>query len=311
MRLDRLLAITLMLINRKRITAHELAEYFEVSARTIYRDIEAINLAGIPVVSFQGNSGGFGILEGYTVDRQMLTIEDMTAILSALKGINATFEDRKIDTTIEKITSLVPADKSDLFSMHEEQVILDILPWGYGTKQKEKLRMIHRCIKESRIIGFSYRNLKGQVTRRKVEPMSLILKGASWYLYGYCLYREDFRLFRLSRIRDPERQTEPFQRREKKYEHYHLDTLSQNQQQLTEILLRFPPEAYSRVEEAFDQEELSKDENGYFLARITWPEDQWVYSWILSFGDEVEVLEPPHIRKIIREKALKISSFYP
>ena len=111
MRLDRLLAITVLLLNRDRISARELARRFEVTVRTIYRDVEALCLAGIPVVSFQGNNGGFGLVENYRWDRQLLNMNDMVSMLTALKGVNETLGDDELDNAIEKVTSLVPAER--------------------------------------------------------------------------------------------------------------------------------------------------------------------------------------------------------
>lgn len=131
-----MLTITIMLLNRERISAKELADKFEISVRTVYRDIEAINLAGIPIISYSGNNGGFGIMENYKIDRQLLTLNDMTAILSALKGVNTTLEDRELDSAIEKIKSLLPRDRAFEMDQRSEQIIFDILPWGPGSRQK-------------------------------------------------------------------------------------------------------------------------------------------------------------------------------
>ena len=136
MRIDRMLAITVMMLNRDRISARELAERFEVSIRTIYRDIEAINLAGIPVISYPGNNGGFGIMDNYKIDRQVLSLKDMLSILSALKAISSSLEFSELDNAIEKINSLVPRGKTGQKNLFAEQFVVDILPWGFRKRQK-------------------------------------------------------------------------------------------------------------------------------------------------------------------------------
>ena len=112
MRIDRMLAIVVLLLNRKTITAKELADRFEVSLRTIYRDIDAVNEAGIPVLSNQGSGGGFSIMENYRLNHQFLSLENSRAIIAALKGVNTALQDREVEMAMEKIRSLIPAEKA-------------------------------------------------------------------------------------------------------------------------------------------------------------------------------------------------------
>ena len=143
MRIDRLLSIIILLLNRDRMSARELADRFEVSIRTIYRDIDAINLSGIPIISFPGTGGGFGIMENYTIDRQVLTLNDIMTILSALKGIHTTFDDRTMENAIEKITSLLPQETSKQLEKEQEQVIFDIMPYGYTAERRHLLKKLY------------------------------------------------------------------------------------------------------------------------------------------------------------------------
>ena len=308
MRIDRMLAITVMLLNRQRISARELAEKFEVSIRTIYRDIEAINMAGIPVVSFSGNNGGFGILETFTLDRQLLTLNDMINILGALKGVNTTFKDRELDTAIEKIQNLVPKDKERQVQRHLQQVVIDIVPMGYTRRQKERLQVVQQAVTRSHLLKFEYRNSKGETCTRTVEPMTLLFKGYAWYLYAFCLLKNDFRLFRLSRMKDALMIDKQFTRREKTY-------LENSEQDTTTIpwvrlVLKFSPCVRFRVEDYFDEETIELLPSGELLVTVEYPENEWVYSLILGYGEYVKVLEPEHIREIIRKKSRKIFNLY-
>ncbi|RUM36698.1 MAG: YafY family transcriptional regulator, partial [Desulfobulbus sp.] len=146
MKLDRLLSIVIMLLNRQRVQAKDLADHFEVSTRTIYRDIEAINRAGIPVVTHQGNKGGLGIIDSYKLDRQVLTLQDMVTMLSVLKGVNSTFKDRQINNAIEKIHALVPEHKQEFVKNHVDQIVIDVMPWGSSLKHKEKMMTLQQAI---------------------------------------------------------------------------------------------------------------------------------------------------------------------
>ena len=165
MRIDRMLAITVLLLNRDRISARELADRFEVSIRTIYRDVDAISMAGIPITSYAGKQGGFKIIDSFKLDRQLLTMKDMLTMLSALKGINATLENEELDSAIDKITCLIPDDKTSLLEDHLQHISIDILPWGTQKKQQKFLKQIHNSITENYIIEFRYENTKREIYR--------------------------------------------------------------------------------------------------------------------------------------------------
>lgn len=308
MRIDRMLGITVMLLNKDRISARELADKYEVSVRTIYRDIEAINMAGIPIVAYSGNNGGFGIMSNFRLDRQLLTFQDMLSMLSALKGINSTLEDKELDTAIEKITNLVPEDKTTQLQQYLQHVTIDVRPWGYREKQKKYVKCIHGAIVNSVLIEFTYSNNKGEVKRRAVEPMTLLFKGYAWYLFAFCKAKNDFRLFRLSRIKDLTVTNTNFKRKNVTYDEHSSSSFDPST--LINLVLKFSSALKMKVEEYFDEEIIEYLENGDMIVRVRFPEEDWLYSMILGFGEQAEVLEPKHIREKIAEKAEKIFSLY-
>ena len=308
MRIDRMLAITVILLNKDRISARELADRFEVSIRTIYRDVDAISMAGIPITSYAGKQGGFGIIDNFKLDRQLLTMKDMLAMLSALKGINATLENEELNSAIDKITCLIPDDKTNLLEDYLQHISIDILPWGTQKKQQKFLKKIHNSVKENNIIKFRYENSKGEIRERKVEPMTLIFKGYAWYLFAFCLYRKDYRLFRLSRMKDVNILEEKFVRKSKTHKEYFKE--SDKSGKMTNIILKCSNKIKQKVIEYFGEENVEVQENGNSIVNFSAPEDDWLYSIILSFGEYVEVLEPEQIRNIIKEKAEKIFSNY-
>ena len=307
MRIDRLLSIIILLLNRDRMSARELADRFEVSIRTIYRDIDAINLSGIPIISFPGINGGFGIMENYTIDRQVLTLNDIMTILSALKGIHTTFDDRTMENAIEKITSLLPQETSKQLEKEQEQVIFDIMPYGYTAERRHLLKKLYKAVSGNQLIEFDYRNLKGEAGRRITEPMTLLLKGSAWYLFAYCLWKKECRLFKLSRIRKLTLLNKIFIRRKISYKDHRMFATPKN---LVSIHLKFFPNARLRVEEYFESHQLEYKTGGSIHAHITYPLDEWVYSFILSYGEDVEVISPPYVREKMKEKVKKINSFY-
>jgi predicted DNA-binding transcriptional regulator YafY len=308
MRIDRMLAITVILLNRDRISARELADRFEVSVRTIYRDVDAIGLAGIPITSYAGKQGGFKIIDSFKLDSQLLTMKDMLAILSALKGINATLENEELNSAIDKISCLIPDDKTNLLEDHLQHISIDILPWGTQKKQQKFLKQIHNSVSENSIIEFRYENSKGEIKERKIEPMTLIFKGYAWYLFGFCLYRNDYRLFRLSRMKDVNILNEKFDRKAKTHKEYFKE--SDKSEKLTKIILKCSNKIKQKTIEYFGEDNVEIQENGELIVNFSAPEDEWIYSIILSFGEYSEVLEPERVRDIIKEKAKKIVSLY-
>lgn len=186
MRIDRMLSIVITLLHKEKISARELADKFEVSVRTVYRDIQAINRAGIPIITYAGSSGGIGLMDTFKLDRRLLSMEDFIYILSSLKGINETLDNKEIENAIDKISSLVPKEKSELIDSQLEHIIFDMVPWGYAKKQTKKVKSLHESIINKQIIEFQYIDQNGKATKRNVEPMSLVFKGSTWYLFGYC-----------------------------------------------------------------------------------------------------------------------------
>jgi predicted DNA-binding transcriptional regulator YafY len=311
MRLDRLLTITILLINRDRVSASDLTDRFEVSVRTIYRDIEALSLAGIPVISYPGNNGGFGLVENYRWDRQLLTMNDMVAMLTALKGVNETLKDDELDVAIEKVTSLVPSDRSDDLRESLDQFVVDMEPWGGAPRRRERVQLLHRAVVQHRCAQFTYSSSKGEDSSREVEPMTLILKGYTWYLFAFCRSRDDYRIFRLSRLRDLELTNERFSRRPGSYRDYMVgDRPEDVGPQAIDLHLRFQPAIRFLVEDYFDEAERVINPDGTIDVSVQYPDGEWLYSMILSYGDQVEVRSPVEVRANVARCAQRVAELY-
>ncbi|WP_339233963.1 YafY family protein [Oceanobacillus sp. FSL W7-1281] len=310
MKLERLLSIIILLINHRMLQAKDLAKRFEVSVRTIYRDIEAINAAGIPIVTYQGVHGGIGLAEGYRLDRNLLTNDELATIVTALRSISTSYEKVQHQQLMEKMNSVIHPVDAEAFQSKTSRVLIDYSPWDNNTHLQEKLKRIEQAIDTCLFIVFTYSDAQGRVTQRTAEPHTLILKGRQWYVQAYCTDREQFRLFKLRRIKslsvDPKLS---FTRRplpEQKQIKGKQSSLSHN----NEVVLRFQKEARHLAEDWFDAEELIPTENEAWLVKKAYPEDEWLYSFILSFGPHVEVLEPVHLRDIIAERAAQITKIY-
>lgn len=307
MKIDRMLTIIVMLLNRERISAKELAEKFEISVRTVYRDIDTINMAGIPIVSYPGNNGGFGIMENYKLNHQILTLNNMCSMLSALKGINSTLEDVELESSIEKLRNLIPQDKTPHVDLHMEQIIIE-LPWRYTQKQKQRVKIIQNAINASQLMTITYRNYANETSTRQLEPMSLVFTGYTWYLFAYCHLRADFRVFRLSRIIELQVEDKLFKRRETSY--HDLEQASLTNTNSTSITLKFAPQARTRVEDYFDRETIEILNTGELIVTVYFPKEEWYFPMIFSFGEHVEVLGPERIRQAVASKIKLMQAKY-
>jgi predicted DNA-binding transcriptional regulator YafY len=205
-KINRLLEITLILLNKKAVTAGELAARFGVSTRTIYRDIDDLSASGVPVFTNKGSSGGISLLENYAINRTLLTDHERDSLLLALKTLQAT-RYPEIDAIMEKIGAVFKQAGA------ADWVQVEFSPWGSGPNEENKFFDIKRAILECRVTGFDYINVNGILSRRKTEPMLLLFKGQAWYVWGYCRTKHDFRTFRISRIRNIEVTGDKFVRR--------------------------------------------------------------------------------------------------
>jgi predicted DNA-binding transcriptional regulator YafY len=302
MKLDRLLSIVVILLNRDRMTAADMARRFEVAERTIYRDLDAINASGIPVVAYSGPGGGFCIDPSYTIDRRLLGFDDLRAIVSALKGVNTALEDRAIGSALEKIESLGPRPRSPEFL--EDRVVIDLFPWGRREEERRLVKALEPAIAERRLVGFSYSSYGRKAEKRVVEPMTLVFKAYAWYLWGFCRLRGDYRIFKLSRIRDLELTLERFKRKPRSYS---PDAEPPRPAQM-DLVLRVDAARSAQAEEWFGGEEAEREPGGGLRIRLRVPEGSWILATVLGFGPGIEILEPLPLRRALSEMAAGISA---
>ncbi|SDO02161.1 Predicted DNA-binding transcriptional regulator YafY, contains an HTH and WYL domains [Paenibacillus sp. yr247] len=310
MKIDRLLAITMLLLNRKRISAKELSERFEVSLRTVYRDVEAINQAGIPVVSYAGMSGGYEIMDQYRLDRQFLSLEELQSIIVGLKGIRSTVGDQEIGNLLDKVGALVAKSEQNTIANLNDQLIIDMNPWRGGNEDKEKLNTLRNAIRESKQISFQYISSQSEQSVRTAEPLSIVAKGFGWYLYGYCLLREDFRIFRLSRMKEIDVLSQTFERKTESIEKLGHGWGKRDPSSLIQLVLHAQPNVQAQVEDYFQSKQIAFQADGSMIITATQPDEPWLHGMLLSFGPSLRILEPAHLAAIIKEKAKKIVQLY-
>ena len=310
MRIDRLLSIIVYLLNRQLVSARELAERHGVTVRTIQRDMEAIGLAGIPIMSVQGPHGGYGIVDSYKMDRQLMSVDDLFYIVTALSGIVSSTSNKKIAATAEKIKSLIPERDEALFDEKHQKLFVDFSMLSDPANKPDLFEIIERAIDQNSLLHIGYTNNKLETTERLVEPMTIVFKWRSWYLFAYCRLRGDYRLFRFSRIRSPMLIDRRFERRPMSVEDYLTRSDTWSTSKRVDLVLAFDGKMKALVKEFFFGNEITCDDSGRLVVHASMPEDGWVYGMILSYGSFVEVLSPEHIRKLIADTAANIQKKY-
>ena len=310
MKINRLLSIVMYLLSRKRMSGQELAELFEVSLRTIYRDLETINSAGIPIVSYSGANGGYEIMEQYRIDRQIVTLEDLHSIMNALKGIQSSLDDPALDDLMAKVGALVTKSEQSRLEEAGEKLIFDTKIWRGIHVDRPMLTSLRQAAKNRLVVLFKYTNSEGTGELRTVEPIGLAWKGYTWYLYAYCRLRKDYRTFRLTRIKELVVSAERFANRDISMEDLDARWGRQDTENQIRMVLRFHSRARAKVEEYFPPEEITITEDGNLVVRTEHAEDKWLYGTLLSYGTDVTVLEPKHLADNIKERARQIYSLY-
>lgn len=300
MKINRLLGILLYLLNRRTATAKELADHFEVSQRTIYRDMISLEEAGIPLMADQGIGGGYGLPHHFQLDRQLFRPRDLEALSAMLKGLDRAIPDPARAEALGKIQNLLPREEG------AGPIVIDIMPWGSGPALKEKLNRLHRAIQACRITTFQYRDSHGNRTQRSLEPYHLIFRGSDWYLWGYCLLRNDYRMFRLSRISDLELDGSFEPRDDSAYNHLEQNLPAETPK---EILLKVFPPGQERAKEEFPQEWLEEDGQD-LIVHLHYGWDPWVKGYLLSWGNRLEVLGPPAIRQWVQDQLKEMTGLY-
>lgn len=300
MQIERLIQMIFYLIDHKKVTAKELAVYFGVSTRTIYRDVNTLTLAGIPILSTKGTGGGISLLDGYTVDRSLLTKEEQQNIYQGLQILQATkFPNSEL--ALRKIGAVFRE------ALQPKWLEVDFSFWGSDDSEKIKISDLQGAILNKQVIAFEYFNSELQKSNRQVEPLRLVFKSHAWYIVGYCQTKQEIRIFRLSRIRGMQVKEETFDR--ELPEDYSLNS-QQSTDHLPVLKLKFSPEAAHRLYDEFSAEQLVAQKDGSYVVEFPAELNNWMIHYLLSFGKQVEVLEPESARVVLKERALEIAALY-
>ncbi len=314
---ERLLETVFLLLDKRKVTAEELATRFGVSKRTVLRDMESLTLAGIPIYSRQGKEGGFSLMETFILDKSLLTAEEQKEILSALETMKP-FTENHTEKLLMKLKGIFssPEPRTDWLEV-------DFFRWGKKNGDSERFNLLKSCILKRQPVAFVYSGTSGKTEKRQAYPLKLVFKKNTWYLQGFCPDKNDYRTFKLNRLRELSVLPGSF---EDKYRpplldnpEYILenpatnppDTGNQNPPvPIISLILEFSPEVAYRVYDEFEPEEITPNSDGSFTVEVSYPETDWVYGYILSFGTAVTVISPRRVAEIIKSRSEKIFQKY-
>jgi len=289
---SRLFKILYYLLDRGHATAPELAAEFEVSARTIYRDVEALSSAGIPIYAETGRNGGIYLLQDFILDRAILSENEKQEVLTAMQSILATGYTGGKDI----LTKL-----SALFNVNTRNWLeVDFSRWGKCAYDNSKFEMIKAAVIQCKEIKIVYENTNSERSIRIIQPLKISYKSKEWYLKAFCMEKQDFRIFKLNRILEIELLENTFVPRQYPEQENNL------QQAYPQIVLLFSKEIAYRVYDEFDETEIEYQKNGDLIVRAEMPVDTWLIGYLLSFGAQVEILEPKYLKDVLAAQAQAI-----
>lgn len=300
MKLDRLIGILSVLLQKDKVTAGELAEKFEVSRRTIVRDVEELCRAGIPVVTAQGQGGGISVMEGYKIDRTLLSSSEMKAILSGLQSLDSVSGTSRYRQLMDKLSADSPSRMNG-----GNNIIIDLSSWDKSAVSA-KIELINEAIDRGEKISFLY-YAPGGDSERSIEPYHLVFQWSDWYVWGYCTMRRDFRMFKLTRMAELKNTGEKCESRQ--VPEYFCDKLLHTKGDI-EAEVRFDRSVRWRVIDEFGTELPEYDSDGNILLRFTWSDVPSFFQYILTFGDKAEILSPEEYRRDFAELLERISGKY-
>lgn len=276
------------------MTSGELAEHFEVSKRTILRDIEALSAAGIPVYTTQGKGGGISLMENYVLNRSLLSEQEQNQILLGLQGVSAT---NQLDTE-----SLLGKMEALFDKANTDWIEVDFSRWGHGDTDNQRFDTIKHAILNQHVLEFTYVNSSGEESTRRVFPLKLVFKSQSWYLQGFCSEKQGYRTFKLKRILHVKETSESFSRSE--YTPPPIESVDPSSNNSVLVELEFPSHVAYRLYDEFDEAVIETGDDGFLRVNVRLPENDWLYGFLLSFGRDVRVITPKHVREKLEKQRL-------
>jgi len=306
MKTERLLSIVIYLLNHDIVSAAKLAARFNVSKRTILRDIEDISLAGIPIQSFSGSKGGYKIMEGYKLDGRLLNVEDSASITMALKGFLSAYDGSRYNEAFEKISSMLVMQKPQI-----QSIFYDFGASGENMAIQTSLKALENAINDKNAVNLVYVNALGDSSHRLVEPIALNYRWYAWYLLAFCTKSQDYRIFKVVRISELEATRIKFSKKHEEASILLEKVFKNRKGKSIEVTLLCKAEVKSAICEYLNGKITKTLENGDFVMNIEAMEDERIwFAVLLSFGEMITVLEPESLKTRLMDTAKKILSNY-
>lgn len=302
MKTDRLIAITMYLLNREVVSAAALSKRFEVSKRTIQRDIDTLNQAGIPIVSAYGINGGYEIMDGFKLAKQLADAGDYLNIITALKGLGTAFEKPDLHETLEKTLTFMETGNQHIF--------MDLSAAREGSHINEHLTRIDEAVTRKALLSITYSDSGQNESTRIIEPLALSYQWYSWYVFAYCHTRQDYRYFKLSRIQSCERISGTFEKQHGNIEKLMKEKLSADTRTYHHIRLQCRNEVRNQALEYFPSAKREELPGGDIILTMDLPYERMWFSLLLGFGNKITVLEPEELKIQLTEKAKEILALY-
>ncbi|WP_028043206.1 helix-turn-helix transcriptional regulator [Candidatus Stoquefichus massiliensis] len=295
----RLFEILYYLIDVKQTTAQQLAERFEVSVRTIYRDLDRLLVAGIPIQTSQGVGGGVSIDSHFVLDKTLLNHQEQEQILSALQGLSSLH--------INEYQDLLGRMQNIFQKNSQDWIEVDFTSWHQDSEMNDKFHQMKEVILKHQIISFDYINIHGEPSHRTVFPLKIFFKGNAWYLQAYEKSRSVYRTYKLTRMHHIDIKENFFDinilEEQPPIRAYHEETC------MIGVVFRFQKYLGSFVYDEFEYKDIEEKEDCY-IVRTQVPEHQWLLSFVLSFGSGVEIIEPIELREKLKDEIKKIMKLY-
>lgn len=301
MQIDRLIGILSILLQQEKVTAPMLAKKFEVSRRTINRDIDVLCKAGIPIITAQGASGGISILDGYKIDKTLLKTNELQAIISGLQSLDSAAGSNKYQILMDKLS----IRNSDILASNNH-ILINLSAWNKKSPASQ-IEMLQSAIENHRLTKIKYYS-KNRESERIIEPYLLIFQWLSWYVWSYCTLSQEFRMFKLNRMDKLQVLEEVFKPRKVPEPNNMQPNI--NSEDCFHVLAAFDESIRWKVMEEFRSENMILQEDGRIHIEFSWPDKKELFLYILEFGNHVEIIEPQNLRQEFEEFVQNILKLY-
>lgn len=305
MKADRLMSIVMLLTEKKLMSATQLANMLEVSPRTIYRDIDTLSMAGIPIYTTTGKYGGVGILDSYKIDKQLLNVHEISTLLIGLNSLNKVLPNQSLINTKIKIKNLIDQQHHQEINDLNHQIKIDPSPWNGSNSITEVFSNLQDAQKQLRRVRFTYSDKMGTSTQREVEPYQLLFKGSHWYLQAYCIDRRDFRTFMLQRMSNVELLEATYTLRE-----IPMGEKPFQDDQVTLVKLCVNERLLNKLQSQYGKNFTHTQTHQGHIVQIPLPLNEVGYRYILGFGDDCECLEPLELREMMMKMVKNLHTLY-